>query len=366
MRQEDHLQVFDLILGTRSPVFIGCGKSYTKKEYLYNSKNQTVSFLDEYAMFTYLAEHNLADSYENYILGNMGRSLWDFLVNICKIPASQIDQWTRCQIDAGDALDDNHTLKEIQRFVRSGNDQIYVPGSSIKGALRTVLLKAMLLQSPPESPDPNLPFERFGSFEEDYFHTLSLKKTVDRNTGRLIVQTGNPLNSILQGIRVSDSLPIADSKLCLSRKIDEFLDDSYNQINICRECIRPGTVIHCTVTLDQSVLQGRITKESIEQAIAEVSAYYQETVTSRYPHASNYMNSRTILLGGGVGFQSKTVTEPYYGEKALEVTSQILNKSFRHHGHLDDSKTGISPRALKETDFNGAAYPYGVCEVLIR
>ena len=34
MKQEGHLQVFDLALATRSPVFIGCGKSYTKKEYL--------------------------------------------------------------------------------------------------------------------------------------------------------------------------------------------------------------------------------------------------------------------------------------------------------------------------------------------
>ena len=167
-------------------------------------------------------------------------------------------------------------------------------------------------------------------------------------------------------MRISDSLPVPDSALCLTRKIDEFLDDHYNQINICRECIKPGTAIRCTITLDQSVLQGKITKESIEDAIAAVSAYYQETVTSRYPHGSNYMNSRTILLGGGVGFQSKTVTDAYYGTDALEITSKVLDKAFRKHNHWKDPSIGISPRALKETDFNDAAYPYGVCEVIIR
>ena len=240
MRQEGHLQVFDLILETRSPVFIGCGKSYTKKEYLFDPRNNTVSFLDERIFFTYLAEHNLADAYEGYILQGTSRNLRDFLLNVCRVPQAEINRWTRCRINAGDALDVHHTLKEIQRFIRNGNDQIYIPGSSIKGALRTVLLKAILLQAPPKNPDGNLPFDRYGSFEETYFHTLSLKR--DRNQ---IVQTGNPLNSILQGVRISDSLPVPDSDLCLTRKVDEFLDEHYNQINICRECIKPGIRSFC-------------------------------------------------------------------------------------------------------------------------
>lgn len=361
MKQEGHLQVFDLILETRSPVFIGCGKSYTKKEYLFDSNSSFVSFLDERAMFTYLAEHNLADSYENYILGHMGRDLRDFLRNICQIPEYQIREWTRCRIYAGESLDDNHTLKEIQRFVRNGRDQVYVPGSSIKGALRTVLLKAILLKDPPRNPDTRLPYERFASFEDAYFHTLSLKK--DKNQ---VVQTGNPLNSLLRGIKVSDSLPVGDDKMCLTRKIDTFLNKPCHAINICRESIKPGVTIRCTVTLDQSILQGKITKDSIEQAISDVSAYYQEKVTSYFPQAVNGMNSKTILLGGGVGFQSKTVTDPYYGDKAMEVTMDVLKKAFPKHHHERDTQEGISPRALKQTDFNNASYSYGVCEVTIR
>ena len=64
MKQEGHLQVFDLILETKGPVFIGCGKSYTKKEYLFDPRSNVVSFLDEQKFFRYLAEHHLADAYE--------------------------------------------------------------------------------------------------------------------------------------------------------------------------------------------------------------------------------------------------------------------------------------------------------------
>ena len=361
MKQEGHLQVFDLALETRSPVFIGCGKSYTKKEYLFDSKRNMVSFLDERAMFTYLAEHNLADAYERYILGSVGRNLQDFLLNICQIPKLQIRAWTRCQIYAGDALDDNHSLKEIQRFIRNGRNQVYMPGSSIKGALRTALLKAMLLRNPPRNPDTKLPFDRYSSFEDRYFHTLAL-----RNEKNQAIPTGNPLNSLLRGVKVSDSLPIGDDKMCLTRKIDEFTDNTCNTINICRECLKPGTTIRAVLTLDQSILQGRITKDTIAQAIAEASAHYQEAVIRHYPQSANGMNSRTILLGGGVGFQSKTVTDPYYGGKAMEVTMDVLKKAFPKHHHERDNQDGISPRALKQTDFNNAAYSYGVCEVTIR
>lgn len=361
MREEGHLQAFDLILKTKTPLFIGCGKSYTKKEYLFDPQSSTVAFMDEHAMFLFLAEHNLADSYEQYVLGNMGQNLQDFLLNICKIDRRQVSQWTRCKINAGDALDDNHTLKEIQRFVRDGQGRIYVPGSSIKGALRTALLTSKLLKTPPQNPNPKLPFDKYSSFEDAYFHTLALKRNKNQ-----IVQTGNPLNSIMHGVRVSDSVSISDSRMCLTKKIDEFTDETYNFINICRECIKPGTEIVCTITLDQSILHGEITKQTIEQAIADFSNLYQRNVVSHYPQASNDMNSKTILLGGGVGYHSKTVTAAYYRGKAMGVTMDILRSLFRKHHHERDGEDGISPRALKQTDYNNASYAYGVCEVSIR
>ena len=355
MKQEGHLQVFDLILTTKSPLFIGCGKHYTKKEYLFDPRHKTVSFLDEQAMFTFLAEHNLAAAYESYILGNKGKYLRDFLLYDCRIPESMLRSWIRCQVDAGDALDDSHSLKKIERFVRNGQNQVYVPGSSVKGALRTVLLKAMLLKQPPANPA----YDKL--FEVPYFHTLDLKNKSGKPISR-----PHALNSILRGLLVSDSLPITDDKLCLTQKTDELIDGSHHFINLCRESIQPGVAIHCTITLDQSILQGKITKETLMQAIREVSEYHQKTVLDRYPQAVNAMNDQTILLGGGVGFQSKTVAEPYYGEQAMNMTIRVPTKTFKKHQHADDAMIGISPRALKQTIYNRDSYAYGVCEVAMQ
>lgn len=351
MKQEGHLQTFALTLKTRTPVFIGCGQSYNKKEYIFDQREQTVSFLDEERFFAFLAKNRLADAYEQYMLGNRWRGLKEFLQDN-RVPPSQINKLIRCRIDARDALDESHSLKEIQRFIRDGQGRVYVPGSSVKGALRTVLLKSMMLENPPDS---SLTLNEKEAPEELWLHTLTLNPDVR-----------NPLNSIMRGMQVSDSLPIADSAMCLSKKIDTFRDGGVNKLNLCRECIRPGTEIHCVLTLDQSVLRGKITCESLLHAIGEVSEYYQATVTRKYPYAPNDLTARTILLGGGVGFQSKTVTDPIYGARALAVTGGILSRSFYAHNHGKDVQEGISPRALKQTVYKKAAYTYGACEVFLQ
>ena len=356
MRQEAHLQTFDLILKTHSPLFVGGGKCDTKKEYIFDSSKNEVTFLDEGKLFAYLAEHHLADEYEGYILRGTSRDLQEFMRSVCKISKADLDAMTKVRINAADALDDRHTLKEIHRFVRNGRGEVYVPGSSIKGALRMALLKAQILEDPDSKTDIHAPFD------EIYFHTLNLKK--DKFGQR---ERRNAMNSILQGVRISDSEPIPDKHLCLTTKIDEFTDGTYNVINLCRESIKPGVEIRCSITLDQSVLKGRITKERLLEAIGVASKHYRETVVDRYEQVASYMNSRTILMGGGVGFQSKTIIGAACPERELKLTAAILNDAFPKHNHkVRDPEEGISPRALKQTEFNHASYLYGVCEVHIR
>ena len=40
MKELGHLQVYDLILRTRTPLFVGSGKKYVKKEYLFDPKSK--------------------------------------------------------------------------------------------------------------------------------------------------------------------------------------------------------------------------------------------------------------------------------------------------------------------------------------
>ena len=137
MKQQDHLQIFDLILTVRSPLFIGDGRMYTKAEYLYNTRNGRASLLDEQKFFTFLTDRGLIDRYIQFMLCDQS-DLWAFLTKDCGIPNTELTTLTRYAIEAGDAV--TNPPKNLYTFQRDAHDRAYIPGSSLKGALRTVWL----------------------------------------------------------------------------------------------------------------------------------------------------------------------------------------------------------------------------------
>lgn len=99
--------------------------------------------------------------------------------------------------------------------MRDSRQRVYVPGSSVKGALRTVILSALIAQ------------EKKGS---------------------------RPDRSILRDLSVSDSEVVPDAAMILSGKSDVNTRGEEKKLPLCRECIRPGTELRFRLTLDHSVL----------------------------------------------------------------------------------------------------------------
>lgn len=365
MIKQDHLEVYDLTLTAVSPVFVGSGKKYTKKEYVFRSPAVTgststeVMLLDESKFFPLLVERNLVDKYETYMLGEQ-TNLYRFLKEECRLHFSEIKAITRYTADAGDALDENHSLKEINAFVRDAEGRAYIPGSSLKGALRTVLLTDMVLRDKKPHRSGEM---RDKGFEGKYLNTLTLKKDRDGNI------VNDAVNSIMRGIMISDSLPIPDSAIMLGGKIDADVRGETHSINLCRECVKPGTKICFRLTLDRSVLKDRLDKEHILNAIRSFDGMYKDIWLSRFapPYdAANIYCEDYILLGGGAGYISKTLTYPYLGKDAgLNEVPTILGKAFPKHHHERDIDMRISPRMDKYARYGGELYPYGVCEVQI-
>ena len=132
----------------------------------------------------------------------------------------------------------------------------------------------------------------------------------------------------------------------------------------------PGTRIRFSLTLDQSVLHGQLTAESIVDAIEAFDRYYEETYACGFAlpegAAPGRMN-HCLILGGGAGFFSKSLAYPYYGEEqALHEVSAYMHRTFRGHYHQYDEGWGMSPHMMKYTQWNGKMYPYGICEVSVR
>lgn len=364
MRELEQLQQYELILTVRSPLFVGSGQSYQRTEYIYNRRSNRVSVLHRNRFIHFLAENDLADSYERFILGG-STNLHSFLRQECGLDEAGIRALCVYDLPAGDALDAEHSLKNIQAFMRDNAFRPYVLGSSVKGALRTVLLyQAMQEQGILGTRNWRDYSKEDGIPEREYLNTLRFARDSKGKT-RL-----DAVSSLLRGVLVSDSEPIPNNAMTLTGKRDAVFGGEVNAINLCREAVAPGTRIRFSLTLDQSVLHGQLTAESIVDAIEAFDRYYEETYACGFAlpegAAPGRMN-HCLILGGGAGFFSKSLAYPYYGEEqALREVSAYMHRTFRGHYHQYDEGWGMSPHMMKYTQWNGKMYPYGICEVSVR
>lgn len=292
MKQQDHLQIFDLTLNVRSPLFIGDGRTYTKKEYLYNSRSGKASFLDEQKFFTLLTDRGLVDQYTQFMLSDQS-DLWAFLTKDCGIPNTKLTTLTRYAIEVGDTSDLDR-VNCLHTFQRDAYGKAYIPGSSLKGALRTVwLLQAVRAD---RSTGHSLASDDNAAFpEEQYVNQLHLRLQEDGSIA------SDAVNSLFRGVQVSDSTPIQNEQMALCGKFDVLPDGSFPKnskkgIPLFRECAIPGATVHFKLTLDQSVLKGRITKESLMDAIQQFDGYYKRhtaRASKRQAVPSTCRSSRT-------------------------------------------------------------------------
>ena len=358
MIELDHLQKYEITLTTKGLLHVGSGKEVPKKEYIFNTRKGTVSFLDEQAFFELLIQHELVDLFESYCMRSNDDNLYNFLYKECGLTTEQVKPAILYEVDAGDALDERHSLKEIKSLMRNAKQEAYIPGSSLKGAIRTAILFSMM-----QAQDTSKHFlandKRDAKIrEEEYLHTLGVKKD----------KISDAVNSIMRGIHISDSEPIGNQNLTLSRKMDSTLYGNIRKIPLCRECIAPGTQIKFHLTLDQSILKGTMTVQTLLSALNDFYSYQQHTYASKFtkPDGSMQATGRCLMtFGGGAGFFTKSLAYPYLGEKeGRRWTAQLLQSAFRNHHHENDHI--ISPHTMKYGQYKNKFYSFGTCEVTVR
>lgn len=385
MKECGHLQIYTLRITTVGPLFIGAGRKYSKVDYTLNRYATTMYILDERRLARMLVERDLVDMYESYITGTPTQQLdmYYFLTRLCGLKQSEIDPLVRYHAATGGQTGDRHAV-EVDQFVKNAYGEIYIPGSSVKGALRTALLTEMMLTSPtPPERRREWPQGLTGRYldramdaaaqqiESDYLHTLQFEDKQHR------LRREDAVNSLMRGVMIADSAPLQSNQLTLGRKIDVAPSGYSASPNLIRECIQPGQTIELTLTLDQSVLKGCITGESLMETFKTWTAFYSEVYLSHFKAlprsaaAVKYDGKAGLLLGGGGGFFSKTITYPYYRngdeeypyDEALGYVIGLLKAKFPMIPRERDGKSGIAPAMVKYVETNGRCYPMGWCEV---
>lgn len=294
------LKQYKLQLIPISPLFVGSGEYYTAKEYVYDENKREYCFLDSARFYDYLQtlQHKtgIIDRYECFLLNKRpyksGSRLEDFLSNE-KILLSSLKSKEIIKYSISDShfvynrgKNDDKRLNEVHRFITDAYGNPYVPGSSLKGAIRTILCN-------------------------QHFKTDNSKK--DKNKIPWGGHNGIQFNDIFHNIRVSDSRPLSQNALSLVQKWDHSAQKARaNALPLFREVICPETTIHFNITCEGEKAI-RLMDNLMTMAFKHYGAYrhyFLSDFSSEKIQTYSSINGEKlpyIYVGGGTGFWTKTI-----------------------------------------------------------
>lgn len=362
------MKTYKIKVKTLSPVFVGSGEKIKKKEYIFHKFENKVLIPDLSRMYNGLKSLGKDKKFETYLLDEY-IDLYFWLKNN-NIDKKQYLKWIKYTLDSGDAVFENKGQKEIHTFIKDSYNMPYIPGSSLKGAIRTALISENIIKN-------NNKFSNIkGKIERDigFFRKRTSFLKDDINDVESIVLNkldrintkSNAVNDIMSTVKISDSKPLKLSDLTLCQKIDISLDGNQNELNVLRECLKPQTSIEFDLTID-SKLYSFDAKKIIDSINIFFQNYYECFITP-FKRGKKY-EENSFYLGGGVGFASKTIDYPMFGKKdGVKVVSEIIDKTIsrdavKEHKHYQDVKLGVSPHMLKCTKYRNNIYEMGLCKI---
>ena len=395
-------RAYDLV--TVAPVHVGSGEIRRANEYLYDRASGMAYFLDEARWVSFLGRRQLMEPFLAYIeessrqLGQRrgpfrGKNLWDWLraqgVQKREMEALAV---RRARAERS-VISEKGSLNDVHLQMALSDGRPYVPGSTIKGALRTGILYRMIQQEP----------ERFrGFWQEICREAASREKAKDKERTwqgierRLETQALHTLrvdrkkpaemvNSALRGLRVSDAaVAKRETETLLLQKCDATTKQNkqgqtYKELPLFRECIPPGRRLHFTLTADFSMLRtlGITSFEDIFQGLRAYTAQALALLEEEFPkYRPQFEEAREAdcFLGGGTGFLSKTLVYALAPDarQAREFTAHFLDEKFGRfdrkegkwrptHHHVTLDRAELSPRTLKLAATAQEEWLLGLC-----
>lgn len=352
-----YLKHYKIILKTIAPVFIGSGKQIGKREYIFDE--EMIYVLDENKLINAILKRNLIDDFT--------RSMFNLKFWLNKNGMRNYEQLAAYTLSGIENVDER-SLKNIQECVKDAYNKPYIPGSSLKGALRTVILWNEIYENSDKL--NNVRSELNSKVNDRTLRPKELKKELgivsDELEKQFFVKKINDIDrKIMQGLIIGDSKPLSLDDIVLCKKIDVNLNGRLGKSKslLLRECIRPETEIEFDMTIDPVVLQ--YTADNLDDMLKNYAADYYNIITKTFPYGDKDENA--IYIGGGSGFFSKTVIYSLFEKKkAVEFTRKYFMKTINpklNHKHEND--TVISPHMQKCTFCNGKMYEMGKCTIKI-
>ena len=375
-----HLERIEMTLRNLAPVFIGSGESLTKKEYIFSPQKQLIYFLDFPKFIQFMKSRGLLAKFERFLTQPRNNDLRVFLEEN-GVGEKDYLTFSSYSIEAGEAARIPN-FREVLTFLKGPDGLPYIPGSSLKGVIRTALLAKLVKtgdwernRAEIETEANNYRSSRFyltresNFLEQKAFYKLGITNPRNQQVLR------QPVNDLMRGIQISDSAPLGWESLTLVGKYDRKPKGDVKALPIFRECLIPGSEANVVLTLELPLLKkAGIDLDYIEDALhsfanehyANFEQYFQEQPEDAAIAAEDGVD---LILGGGAGYVSKTINYNLFPNRtrSLPLVAKILSKQFpKHKHHTDVGAYKVSPHTLKTTIYQGEAFQMGRCELIFK
>jgi len=411
-KMKSHLKAYKMKLTTLSPIFIGGGEDSTlgKTRYILDPTTQQIHILDETKWADFISgrnqlRKNLFDEYldfmKRYSRQQKARKgqrppqyqggLYEWLYKK-GFKHSHYRSCIKYSVDAS-KVDRGH---DLHCFIKDIHLKPYIPGTSIKGTIRTAVLFKLIREKSRDQKaiywnQVNRAMERgykrdlkkiMSQIKQDMLYTVQYEGKKNRRK--------SAVNDIFRGLSVSDSKTVDPSHLTVLQKKDlstyEKNNNHLKSLPLFREYLKTSVETDFTITLDNNIVKNTILEDldSILKCLSDFTEYligedkgiYStfERFFNRYPNI-NYPDQGiteeeesylypNFCIGGGTGFPAKVII---YGlapskNEAIRAIRSFLEKSFRFHKHGSMDHI-ISPRTLKLVEFNNFLEMPGWCNI---
>lgn len=374
-----------------TPVNIASNEKLNTTDYIYDSKNQVAYFLNPLLWHKFIYTKKLFPAYMDFINDKTKprKILYKWLIeqgyNI-----EDIKEVVKYKLIAHENIDkiSKDSLNDIILQTKLIDGSAYIPGSTLKGLIRTAILYDLLQKNPHLKQRLWQSLERAINGNKSYDEI----KRVENNLNRLLTaeiegtgkreytkydkkSTKSEYYNFMQGIKLSDAMAKTEhNNLVLLKKIDLAVKDNYikeNSLSVYRECIEPKTRFYFDMQIEKRFTQ-KLNINSAEDILIMIQNFFDasnELLSSAfgkdYGFLFNDANLGNTYIGGGTGFLTKTLVA-YLAPtkmKAKEFISRYLNMKFKQRVNRGIRDTKIAPRTLKTTKYNGKLTLLGIAKI---
>ena len=344
-----------------------------KTEYIFNPNKNDLTIIDNNKFIDFLIKKKIIDKYMDEIRENHKFNLFYFLKNSALY--KDLKTFTKKSYENLDIelkIKENgkkENLNNITLLNKNVKDEVYIPGSSIKGALVNLLLVSYIVNNRGEFVNEIKQIENevknFDKKNSKFFQG-KVKNIINRVQEKILYENCSNKKIKKFGISVSDSYENKkDIDVNFYQDIDEKIKDKKESyLPVVREYIEPKNIFEFDITLDFELLSRTRLKindfDDLINVLEEATDYLIEN-TLELP---DELCCQNLILGANTGFHQKTIVHALFKDKSerTQVVKILLHKGGTNgvRLHLNDKD---SPRVINRIRKNGKLELAGLVEI---